>query len=189
MQTKDNTVTLPTHDQHFSALHDKIDDLENRSRRSNVLFFGVDDNEPSETWDATEGLVREFCASKLGITVDSVARAHRLGRFVRDKKRPIIAMFFNDREIEAILNKGPKLKNTPFSISRDYSLPVREKRRKLAHFKKSVAKEGDRCRLVFTKLFVNHDIYVWDTENECAVRLNSRDNVHAALTPASDTGE
>ncbi|KAH8024891.1 hypothetical protein HPB51_002061 [Rhipicephalus microplus] len=100
-----------------------------------------DDKEPSETWDATEGLVRDFCASKLGITVDSVARAHRLGRFVRDKKRPIIAKFFNDREIEAILNKGPKLKNTPFSISRDYSVPVRDKRRKLAQFKRSVAKE------------------------------------------------
>ncbi|KAH8037193.1 hypothetical protein HPB51_008900 [Rhipicephalus microplus] len=59
-------------------------------------------------------------------------------------------------------------------ISRDYSVPVRDNRRKLAQFKKSVAREGDRCRLVFTKLFVNDDIYVWDTVNECAVRLNPR---------------
>ncbi|KAG0432296.1 hypothetical protein HPB47_020986 [Ixodes persulcatus] len=36
-------------DENISKLQDKIDDLENRSRRSNVLFFGVTDTDESET--------------------------------------------------------------------------------------------------------------------------------------------
>lgn len=56
----------------------------------------------------------------------------------------------------------------------DYSEAVRDKRRKLLQFSKSLRKDGDRIRLVFNKLFVNDDVYMWDTESNSAKQLSSR---------------
>lgn len=72
--------------ENISKLQDKIHDLKNRSCRSNVLFFGVTDTDESETWESSERLVTEFCSNRLGITVSSIARAHRLGGFSSAKK-------------------------------------------------------------------------------------------------------
>lgn len=153
-------------------MQEKIDDLENRSRRSNVLFYGISDTNKSEAWDVSERLAREFCTNKLGISVSTIARAHRIGRFSPDKPRPIIAKLFNEKEVETVMANGFKLKNTTFSVSRDYSEAVRDIRRKLWQFSKTVKKDGDRLRLNFNKLTINNDTYFWDTEAECAVRVS-----------------
>ncbi|KAH7985171.1 hypothetical protein HPB49_026570 [Dermacentor silvarum] len=156
----------------ISKIQNKVDDLENRSRRLNVLFFGINDSNAAEPWENSERHVREFCTQKLGIAVTSVARAHRLGRFSTDKKRPIIAKFYNEKEVESVLSLGYKLKNTNLSISRDYSKAVRLKRRGLWQFSKTIRKEGDRIRLSFDKLRVNNDVYLWDTTGNRAVRVS-----------------
>lgn len=103
-----------------------------------------------------------------------LARAHRIGRFSENKNRPIIAKLFNEKEVESVMSKGFKLKNTDFSISRDYSQIVREKRRQLLRFAKSEKKEGDKVRLVFDKLFINSVPYVWDNAASCAVRVSDQ---------------
>ncbi|KAH7974307.1 hypothetical protein HPB49_013878 [Dermacentor silvarum] len=156
------------------GVQEKIDDLENRSRRSNVLFYGITDSAKSETWEESERLVNNFCTEKLGLTVTSISRAHRVGRFSSKKKRPIIAKFFNEKEVELVLSRGFKLKNTSLSISRDYSETVREKRRKLLQFSRTVKKDGDRVRLVFNKLHLNNDVYEWNTNEGQAVLVSRR---------------
>ncbi|KAH7978045.1 hypothetical protein HPB49_004308 [Dermacentor silvarum] len=107
-------------------MQEKIDDLENRSRRSNVLFYGISDTNKSEASDVSERLASEFCTNKLGISVSTIARAHRIGRFSPVKPRPIIAKLFNEKEVETVMANGFKLKNTTFSVSRDYSEAVRD---------------------------------------------------------------
>lgn len=116
--------------------------------------------------------MREFCTQKLGIAVTSVARAHRLGRFSTDKKRPIIAKFYNEKEVESVLSLGYKLKNTNLSVSRDYSEAVRLKHSGLWQFSKTIRKEGDRIRPSFDKLRVNNDVYLWDTTRNRAERVS-----------------
>lgn len=165
----------------ISIIRDKIDDLENRSRRSNVLFYGIADGGPTESWEAVQKIVTDFCQNQLGLTVTSIARAHRLGRFLPDKTRPIIAKFFNDKEVEAIISRGSKLKNTLFGLSRDFSKPVREKRRNLLQFSKTIKKESDRVRLVFDRLHINDDVYVWDPNTNQAAPITN----HAALSQSS----
>lgn len=152
----------------IALMQDKIDDLENRSRRSNLLFYGIQDTGESEGWETSEQIVKKFCEDQLGVTAASIARAHRLGRFSNERTRPIIVKFFNEKEIDTILSNGHKLKDTEFGISRDYSEAVREKRRKLWQFSKTIKKEKDRVNLVFNKLKINKDVYIWDTEVNCA---------------------
>uniref|UniRef100_A0A1S4LJU1 Uncharacterized protein n=3 Tax=Ixodes scapularis TaxID=6945 RepID=A0A1S4LJU1_IXOSC len=69
---------------------DSHDDLDNRSRRNNLIFFGIPDVQ-NETWATSEERIVSFCSEKLNIQIDSAAieRAHRLGRFTLTKKRPV----------------------------------------------------------------------------------------------------
>ncbi|XP_075555559.1 uncharacterized protein LOC142588016 [Dermacentor variabilis] len=166
--------SITSSDNGLVGVQEKIDDLENRSRRSNVLFYGLTDSARSETWEESERLVSNFCTQKLGLTVTSISRAHRVGRFSSEKKRPIIAKFFNEKEVELVLSRGHKLKNTNFSISRDYSEAVREKRRKLLQFSRTMKKDGDRVRLVFNKLHLNNEVYEWNTNEGQAVLVSRR---------------
>lgn len=49
----------------FSKVQERIYDLENRSLRSNVLFYGVDVPNKSKAWDEPERLVKQFRTNKL----------------------------------------------------------------------------------------------------------------------------
>ncbi|KAH7986649.1 hypothetical protein HPB49_025872 [Dermacentor silvarum] len=130
LESKSQAIASPGASTSFqpdiSKMQEKIDDLENRSRRSNVLFYGISDSNKSEAWDVYKRLAREFCPNKLGISVSTIARAHRIGRFSPVKPRPIIAKLFNEKEVETVMANGFKLKNTTFSVSRDYSEAVRD---------------------------------------------------------------
>ncbi|KAH8030594.1 hypothetical protein HPB51_010415 [Rhipicephalus microplus] len=50
------------------------DEIENRSRRNNLLFFGLPDG-GKETWDESEKKVIDLCAEMLRVTVSPSARA------------------------------------------------------------------------------------------------------------------
>lgn len=108
----------------MSNIENKIDELENRSRRFNVLFYGIADGGLSESWDTVQKIVTDFCQNQLQLAVTSIARAHRLGHFSPDKTRPITVKFFDDKEVEAIIGRGSRLKNTSYGFSLDSSKPV-----------------------------------------------------------------
>ncbi|KAL1472348.1 hypothetical protein MTO96_039398, partial [Rhipicephalus appendiculatus] len=59
------------------ALSARLDDLEDKSRRENLLFFGISDS-PNETWAQSEGHVRDLLSRHLDMHIsDSEAsRAH-----------------------------------------------------------------------------------------------------------------
>ncbi|KAH8019606.1 hypothetical protein HPB51_020305 [Rhipicephalus microplus] len=66
------------------TLSARLDDLEDRSRRENVLFFGISDS-PNETWAQSEGHVRDLLSRHLDMHISDseVSRAHRLGSYGR----------------------------------------------------------------------------------------------------------
>ncbi|KAH9376086.1 hypothetical protein HPB48_012289 [Haemaphysalis longicornis] len=71
-----------------------MDDSDDRARRSNLLFFGVTDSF-NETWAQSKSYVINVCSTNLHIEVApiDIERAHRLGKFVAGKNRPIIVKF------------------------------------------------------------------------------------------------
>lgn len=139
-----------------------------------MLFYGIDDAVQSETWEASEKLVTDFCESKLGINLTSLTRAHHIGRFSESKQRPIIAKLMNDKEIDSILSKGYKLKGITLSIFCDYSTSVRAKRKHFLAFSETIKKDGNRINLRFHNLFHNSLVYVWDSDSGRPVQLNVR---------------
>ncbi|KAH9378549.1 hypothetical protein HPB48_021440 [Haemaphysalis longicornis] len=76
--------------QQLAAITSRCEDAENRLRRSNLLFFGIEDDQ-KEKWAASELKVIKFCSEKLQISTNSAQfeRVHRLGKYVEGKSRPI----------------------------------------------------------------------------------------------------
>jgi hypothetical protein len=71
----------------------KVDDLENRSRRNNLCFDGIPE-EQKESWLATENKVKQILTEKLQIKTDefTIERAHRVGRARQSTNRPRTAI-------------------------------------------------------------------------------------------------
>ncbi|XP_049516930.1 uncharacterized protein LOC125942697 [Dermacentor silvarum] len=146
-------------------------DMENRSRRNNLIFFGFQDA-ATETWQDSETKVLDFCKEKLNVSIsaDSVERAHRLGRYTSTKKRPIIVKFLSFKDKQRILLVASRLKGTNFAISEDYSNKVRQERQKLIHFAKN--KGGD-FRLQYNKLRIGKETFIYNAETDNVDKINT----------------
>ncbi|XP_075527052.1 uncharacterized protein LOC142559322 [Dermacentor variabilis] len=139
------------------------DELENRSRRNNLLFFGIDDENESETWDESERKVISVCSAKLGITVEpsTIERAHRMGKHNNDKPRPIILKFGLFKDKQRLLSAASKLKGSRISLSEDYSQQVRRRRSKLIAYARE-QNSGARYKLKYNKMTYQGKTYVYD---------------------------
>ncbi|KAH9383179.1 hypothetical protein HPB48_024005 [Haemaphysalis longicornis] len=104
----------------------RVGDFEDRSRRSNLVFYELPDNH-NESWQSTESLVVELCKYHLGITLKphDMERAHRLGVFQPDKNRPIVAKFAHFKVKQQILTPLSELKETDFGLAEDLSANTR----------------------------------------------------------------
>lgn len=149
----------------------RCDDTENKLRRCNLLFFGIEDDE-NEDWNASEQKVIKFCSEKLqkNTSAAQFERVHRLGRFTVGKYRPIIAKFAFFKDKQSVLASAHKLKGSTFSVREDFSLPTLQARRKLIEFAKS---ENKPYKLVFDRLRMGDKTYIYDSATH-AVKLSAR---------------
>lgn len=82
------------------ALNQRLDDFEDRSRRENLIFHCLADSS-SETWAQPQEKVCAVLNSVLNLNLttsdDRISRAHRLGKFIPGKCRPIIVKFSSSK--------------------------------------------------------------------------------------------
>ena len=145
-------------------LKTKLTDLEARSMRDNLMFYGL-----KETKDENcETLVKDFCTNKLEIEGAKLVfdRVHRVGGNTAKKPRPIVAKFHYYSEREAVLTAAGdrsddlKQENTGVGIQRPKA--VRGARRNLYATMKRARDQGNTARFVGEKLFINGREYVDD---------------------------
>ena len=108
----------------LDQLENKTQDLEDRSRRDNLVFFGIEETDGTEDSETLLiGILKEY--KFLDPTFDPETQAyfervHRLGPRKKDetRPRPIIAKmsFFKDKE--ALLKGVSKLKKLTIQYSR-----------------------------------------------------------------------
>ena len=132
-------------------------DLEARSRRNNLIFHGLAESRRENC----TALICQFLKDNFDIDVDVTAinRIHRLGRFVDGgKRRPIIVAFKDYLLTENIIRQGLNLKNTGFSVSRDYPLEISRARQTLWPEYKRIKQENPYAKMSIVypaKLIVN----------------------------------
>ncbi|XP_054924418.1 uncharacterized protein [Dermacentor andersoni] len=100
----------------ISKLEARLDDAENRTRRNNLVFYGLPETTP-ESYAQSEQLIIKHCRKHLDIHIDTkeIERAHHLGRHSNDKPRPIITKFTFFKTKETVLSSARKLKGTNYS--------------------------------------------------------------------------
>ncbi|CAN7977806.1 unnamed protein product [Ixodes persulcatus] len=155
------------------TLLDKVDDLENRSRRNNLIVYGINEEDNETLASIKKAVIEDLFQSKMGVNVASVERIHRLGRKAANKSRPVIIKFFDYNEKMLLMKNAPKLKGTKISVSEDYSLRVQAIRKKLWQMVKDSRTPDDKVFLRYDKLILNNDVYAWDNVNNTIIKVSS----------------
>ena len=133
------------------TLEAKADDLENRSKRNNIIIHGIPRNE-NESPEECQRNLKDMITNKLDIHADfSFDRVHRLNA---KKDSPIIARctFYKDKI--AILKAKRKLKDTNVFVGEDFSQRVRSIRKKLSPHLKTAKEQGKRATMIYDHLII-----------------------------------
>lgn len=146
----------------ITHLKDKADDLENRSRRSNIRVLNLP--EQAEGHDAV-GFLEKFMPQILGhdnfTTPLTLERAHRVGK-KSDRPRPLIAKFLNFRDKEKVLrlarsNGDMIYENKKISFYPDYSADLQRRRDEYRDVKRMLREKEVEYALMYpAQLRVKH---------------------------------
>lgn len=156
----------------------KLIDIEDRSRRSNVVIHGILE-EPNETEsDLKRKVITETLENRLGVKCISIGRIHRLGR--TGSKRPVIMFLQDYNEKVAIFKNVSKLKGSNIFVQNDYSHVTLKKRKLLWESAKHDKSLGKKVSLQHDKLRIDNDVFIWnETTNQREITSGSRANVHS----------
>ena len=124
---KDKKDMNTTYETRLKALEDKVIQLEDQSRRNNLRFCNVPEDE-SETWEMTAMKVKDLLSTELGMEDVALERAHRIGPKRKGKHRTIIARFSRFADRDTAIRNAPKLKKSPYYINEDMSTASFQKR-------------------------------------------------------------
>ena len=132
--------------------------LENQSRRNNVRIEGIVE-EPRESWESTEGKVKEMLTEKLQMeSPPAIERAHRTGKDKKPdgtpKPRTIVCKLYDWKEREAILKAARRVKPHGIHIYEDLAEETMAKRRELLPKLKRAKEEGKIAYFSYDKLVI-----------------------------------
>ena len=145
-RVKEVEKVVNSHSDRLKLLEYRSLDSEARCRRRNLLFKGIPENKYENCFQEA----RRFICEKLHIDKDMyLERAHRLGKFDRNKTRPIIVAFRDFCDTEHILNEATCLSGTNLGVSRDYPNEISKARQSIWKQYKSVRENNPRKKVTF----------------------------------------
>lgn len=156
-----------------STLEDKLDYLENQSRRNNLLFYGIP-TVSNEMWSDCEEKVKDVLHRLLGISHVSIERAHRVGS-------AIIAKFSSYKDRDLVLSRCNRLQGGQVSVSEDVSATVREKQKGLVPLKRELRGKGMRARIRFDKLHTDEGVFTYDLSSKRVKKLNANSRANPSV--------
>ncbi|XP_062589937.1 uncharacterized protein LOC134251550 [Saccostrea cucullata] len=150
------------------TMEDTITDLQCRSMRDNLLFFGLAEYR-GDRREKCAALISDFCETQLDLPHigENIERAHRIGKVdqERDKPRPIVVKFSSYRIREKVRENAPKLAGTRFSIQEQFPKKIQEARSKLYPIMNEARRNQKRASLIRDKLYINGEEYIPESAN------------------------
>ena len=163
---EENEVLRTAYDelaQRVVTLEQRADDQESRSKRNNLLFFGIKRDE-NETTQASENKVKDILRQNLELT-DNIEfdRAHRVGT---KSEAPIIVKctFYKDK-LKILRNKS-KLEGTQMYVKEDFPVNVRHIRKILGTLTKTHRDRGERVKVVYDHVYIDNKKYVLNVNQD-----------------------
>ena len=152
----------------MECLEKKVDDLEGRSKRDNLIFYGIPRRE-NETKQECEETIQTMLTDKLELS--RTVEFDRLHRLSNKPNSPIIGKCTYYKDKEVILKAKKKLKGSSISIGEDYTQRVRDIRKKLWPHLKAARDNGKRASMIFDHLLIEGKKFVLDGEDQiCEVK-------------------
>ena len=131
---------------------EKLVDLEDRSRRNNLRVDGMIESE-RENWEVTEEKVRSLFREQLNISEDiEIDRAHRVGRWDKNKPRTVILRCHSYKQKVEIQRAAKKLKGTGVYINDDYSNETLQIRKELLKTARELKLQGKGAKVIKDRL-------------------------------------
>lgn len=155
----------------IGKLERKTDDLENRSKRRNLLFYGLE-REEGETSENCRQCLNNLFTEKLGLVANvEMDRVHRVSN---RPNSPIIASctFYKDKVF--ILKAKNKLKGSKIFIGEDYSESVRDVRKRLSVFVKKERAAGKKVMMAFDHVFIDGKRFGLSDDQSALVEIGER---------------
>lgn len=140
-----------------TRMRERMDASENQMRRSNLLFYHIQEIE-EENWKDCESAVIQLVKQVMNINLshDEIERAHRLGKSNENgDPRPIIVKFLHYKKKDEIISNSYRLKGRKESISEDYSHGVRMIRKELGQYLTALKNEGHNVKIRYNQLIVD----------------------------------
>ena len=154
---------------------EKLLDIQSREMRDNLIFYKIPEQR-DETAQDCEDKVRNLIEREMNVSSAREIRfhrVHRIGRFNRNKTRPIVAKFAFYPDRETVRKAAKNLEGTNFSVGQQFPKEIMERRKRLVPIMKQAKSAGKDAYISFDKLYINGVLY--------------KDNVDAN-TEAMDTG-
>lgn len=152
-----------------AKLDTKLIDLEARSMRDNLMFYGIPEGGPNEN---CEELVKGVCADVLRMENPRnmlFDRAHRVGQRSA-RTRPIVVKFHYYSEREKVrqvsFDRADQLKAANLGIGAQLPKEIRDARKPLYPVMKKAKQDGKNVKFVGKKLFIGGEEYVSETPME-----------------------
>src|SRR5258705_3380360 len=156
----------------LDRLEDRIRVQEDRSRRNNLLFRGIEEPK-AESWAEAESTILDFGTYFALFNPNNPPkfdRVHRLGTYRQGQCRPIIARFTQFKDKSEILFKAKNLKGSSFNIAEDFSAETRQIRRELYPFLMEARSKGKKASYAVDKLKIEGKQYeLADLKKSCAM--------------------
>ena len=121
-------------------LSERLRQLEDYSRRENVIVDGLDESS-DENKETLQVQVQDILSNKLNIN-PVVVDVHRLGKNIKGKSRPVIVKLASFEERQKCLKFAPRLKGSNLYINKDVSKATHEIRKLKMHELKEKRKQG-----------------------------------------------
>lgn len=153
------------------TLHDRLVSLEDRSRRNNLMVFGIPEGEKETTEELPTEVLTDLFDKQLNVTLHTFERIHRIKKRQSKQPRPVILKLYDSREKSKVYKNCKKLKGTGISIADDYSKETVAKRKLLWNSAQDERKQGQRVHLNYDKLFIDSDMYSWNDEKNRRVKV------------------
>lgn len=145
-------------------LREDITDMQARSMRDNLLFFGLKEDREENCTD----VVLDFCENVLEMTNAKdrleIDRAHRLGKFKPDKTRPIVVKFNKFTQREEVRKNTKKLEKTGYGIGQQFPKEIQERRKVLVPVLKRAKENNKKAFMVRDKLYIEGQLYTGDNQ-------------------------
>ena len=147
----------------LASLELKTDELECRSKRNNLIFYGLH-RPDKETNQDCEETVQDFLTDKLELSRSvEFDRVHRLNN---KSNSPIIARCTYYKDKDTVLKARSKLRGSNIFIGEDFSVRVRNIRKKLSPHLKAARNQGKRATMIFDHLLIDGKKFTLDSQDK-----------------------